>query len=237
LSSERVERLDGLRPARRARARWGLLGAAVVATLLGAVAVLPVGRELAAAALHADTGHLRGQLLDLGPIGLMALVVAILAHAAVPYPGGVAAAAAGYVYGFGLAAPLLLASWVASALLAYWLARAAGRPVARRVIGTHRLAAAERLVEHGGATALIAVRLVPLIPFNAVCYAAGLTRAPLGRYAWTTLLGIAPLTLTVAYLGSRLQEPGATDWRLWLAGGAALTLLLAVRAAQRARRR
>ncbi|MDQ3768757.1 MAG: hypothetical protein M3370_04650 [Actinomycetota bacterium] len=47
----------------------------------------------------------------------------------------------------------------------------------------------------------------------------------------TTLLGLTPFTLTVAYLGSRLQDPAATDWRLWLAGGIALALLLGVRAA------
>ena len=189
------------------------------------------------AALDADTDAVRRQLLELDALGPILLTMAILAHAAVPYPGGIATAAAGYVYGFTASAPFLVVGWLASALLAYWLARLAGRPLAQRVIGPDRLAAGERLVERGGATALIAVRLVPLVPFNAVCYAAGLSRVPLGRYARTTLLGLTPFTLTVAYLGSRLQDPAATDWRLWLAGGIALALLLGVRAVVYLRRR
>lgn len=208
-----------------------MLAAGLLVLVLIAVAALPGARNMVGAALDADASAVRRQLLALGALGPVLLSLAILAHAAVPYPGGVATAAAGYVYGFAVSAPVLLASWLASALLAYWLARLAGRPLAQRVIGADRLAAGERLVERGGATALIAVRLVPLVPFNAVCYAAGLSRVPLGRYAWTTLLGLAPFTLTVAYLGSRLQAPAGTDWRLWLAGGIALALLLGVRAA------
>jgi uncharacterized membrane protein YdjX (TVP38/TMEM64 family) len=233
LSLHGIERPEG----RRARIRRGLIAGGLLAVLLTAVVLLPAGRELAAAALDADADAVRAQLLDLGALGLLVLAAAVLAHAVVPYPGSVAAAAGGYVYGFLLAAPVLLASWVASALLAYWLAREAGRPLARRIVGTDRLAAAERLVERGGSTTLIAVRLVPLIPFNAVCYAAGLARAPIGRYAWTTALGILPFTLTTAYLGSRLQDPEATDWRLWLVGAAALGLLLAGRAAAHLHRR
>jgi uncharacterized membrane protein YdjX (TVP38/TMEM64 family) len=226
--------LERQRPSRRRRA---LLAAGLLAFLLVAVAVLPAARTMVGAALEADADAVRRQLLDLGALGPVLLSMAILAHAVVPYPGGIATASAGYVYGFTASAPVLVASWVASALLAYWLARLAGRPLTQRVIGTDRLAAAERLVERGGATALIAVRLVPLIPFNAVCYAAGLARAPLRRYAWTTLVGLTPFTLTVAYLGSRLQDPSVTDWRLWLAGGTALGLLLGVRAAMYLRER
>ncbi len=214
---------------RSSQRRRVLLAVGLLALLLVAVA-LPAARNTVGAALDADADAVRRQLLGLGALGPILLSMAILAHAVVPYPGGIATAAAGYVYGFAASAPVLLASWLASALLAYWLARLAGRPLAQRVIPTDRLAAGERLVERGGATALIAVRLVPLVPFNAVCYAAGLSRVPLGRYAWTTLLGLTPFTLTVAYLGSRLQDPAATDWRLWLAGGVALALLLGVRA-------
>jgi uncharacterized membrane protein YdjX (TVP38/TMEM64 family) len=71
-------------------------------------------------------------------------------------------------------------------------------------------------MEKGGAATLLALRLIPLIPFNAICYAAGITRVPLGRYAWTSIVGIIPLTVLVAYLGSRLESPDLSDWRVWL---------------------
>jgi uncharacterized membrane protein YdjX (TVP38/TMEM64 family) len=36
------------------------------------------------------------------------------------------------------------------------------------------------------------------------------------RFAWTTVVGILPLTVFVAYLGSRLRSPDFTDPRIWL---------------------
>jgi uncharacterized membrane protein YdjX (TVP38/TMEM64 family) len=134
----------------------------------------------------------------------------------VPFPTELLTGAAGFVYGFWAAVPMLLVVWLASALLAYWLAERFGRPLASRLIGTDRLARAEGLMDRGGAPTLLSLRLIPFIPFNAVCYAAGITRVPIGRYSWTTLAGILPLTCLVAYLGSRLESPDFTDWRIWL---------------------
>lgn len=157
------------------------------------------------------------------------LLALVLAHAVIPYPAELTTAAAGYLYGFGPGWALMMLSWFLTALLAYELAQGVGRRATRRLLGPRRLAAAERFVDRGGASGLILARFVPLIPFNAVCYAAGITRIPRSRYAWTTVVGIAPFTIVVTYLGSRLQTVSPTDWRLWLAAGVLVTALLATR--------
>ena len=54
-----------------------------------------------------------------------------------------------------------------------------------------------RMPMNSSSCALIAARFVPLIPFNAVCYAAGITHVPRPRYAWTTAIGIAPSSLAI----------------------------------------
>ena len=100
----------------------------------------------------------------------------------------------------------MMVSWFLAALLAYELARGPGRQVTRRVDrrasgSPPRSASSTR----GGATGLIAARFLPLIPFNATCYAAGITGVARPRYAWTTLVGIAPFCAVVTFLGSRLQ--------------------------------
>jgi uncharacterized membrane protein YdjX (TVP38/TMEM64 family) len=143
----------------------------------------------------------------------------------IPYPAELTTAAAGYVYGFALGFGLMMVSWFLTALLAYELARGPGRRLTRRVIGASRLAATERFVERRGPTGLIAARFVPLIPFNAVCYVSGITGVARPRYAWTTIIGIAPFCLVVTYLGSRLQSVSVTDWRLWALTFALLGLL------------
>jgi uncharacterized membrane protein YdjX (TVP38/TMEM64 family) len=190
------------------------VGTVVLVVVLAAAT--PTGRHIVDATLNGDSRELRRQLLDLGVIGVLVLIAVILSHAIVPFPSELVTGAAGFVYGFWVALPMLLVFWLASALLAYWLAERFGRPLARRLIGAERLARAEALVERGGAGALLSMRVIPLIPFNAICYAAGITRVPLWRFSWTTVVGILPLTVLVAYLGSRLQSPDFTDPRIWL---------------------
>ena len=190
---------------------------------VGAIAVVLVlafatstGRNIVDAIVNGNSRELRRQLLDLGVGGVFVLLTVCLSHAIVPFPTELVSAAAGFVYGFWLALPLLLVCWLASALLAYWLAERFGRPLARRLVGARRLERAEELMEIGGAATLLSLRLIPLIPYNALCYAAGITRVPLVRYAWTTVVGIIPLTVLVAYLGSRLKSPNFEDWRVWV---------------------
>ena len=206
----------------------------VLAGTLALLAALALGfwlvgplRGVATAAFDGDGALVRSRTEALGAAGALVLLALVLAHAAIPYPAELTTAAAGYVYGFGLGATLMMVSWFLTALLAYELAREVGRPVARRLIGEGRLAKAQAWVDRGGATGLIAARFVPLIPFNTVCYAAGITGVPRPRYAWTTAIGIAPFCVVVTYLGSRLQTMGLTDWRLWLLVGVLVALLLA----------
>ena len=132
-------------------------------------------RNIATAAFDGDGALVRSRTQALGAAGALVLLALVLAHAVIPYPAELTTAAAGYVYGFGLGFALMMVSWFLTALLAYELARGPGRPVTRRVIGERRLEVAERWVDRGGATGLIAARFVPLIPFNAACYAAGIS--------------------------------------------------------------
>jgi uncharacterized membrane protein YdjX (TVP38/TMEM64 family) len=184
-------------------------------------------RDVATAAFDGDGGLVRSRTQALGAAGALVLLALVLAHAVIPYPAELTTAAAGYVYGFGPGFALMMVSWFLTALLAYELAREVGRPVTRKLIGQKRLEKAERFVDRSGPTGLIAARFVPLIPFNAVCYAAGITGVPRARYAWTTAVGIAPFCLVVTYLGSRLQTMSITDWRLWLVVAALLAMLYA----------
>jgi uncharacterized membrane protein YdjX (TVP38/TMEM64 family) len=209
------------------RSAWPLLAAtaALLGALLLAFVLVDSLRDVASAALDGDGALVRSRTQALGAAGALVLLALVLAHAVIPYPAEITTAAAGYVYGFGLGFGLMMLSWFLTALLAYELARGPGRRVTRRVIGARRLATAERIVERGGATGLIAARFLPLIPFNATCYAAGITGVARPRYAWTTLIGIAPFCAVVTYLGSRLQTLSLSDWRIWALVVALLALL------------
>jgi len=219
----------------RRGAFFTLLGLAALGAL---VLMVPPLRDAVGNALSGDTGQLRQGLLDLGPAGALVLVALMLVHAVVPFPAELVNAAAGFVYGFWIAFPLVLLGWLLSALATYAIGRTAARPALQRFVGEERLEEGARLVERGGITALLAARLVPIVPYSAVGYVAGAARVPLWRFAWTTLVGSAPLCAAVVYLGHRLDSLSLTDPGVLVAVGAFVLLLVGGRAlTQRVRRR
>jgi uncharacterized membrane protein YdjX (TVP38/TMEM64 family) len=183
-------------------------------------------RGILGAALHGDDGDVRAHLDNLGAWAALVLVALTLLHVLVPFPAELANAAAGYAVGVAFGIPLMLGAWLLSALACYVIAEAAGRPLAARVAGRHRLERLERIVDRGGVRALLILRVIPLVPFNALCVAAGLARVPLWRYAATTVVGTIPLTTVCVVFGARLQTPSFSDPVLWLALGGFSALVL-----------
>ncbi|HKC31211.1 MAG TPA: VTT domain-containing protein, partial [Burkholderiales bacterium] len=70
--------------------------------------------------------------------------------------------------------------------------------------------------------ALLLVRLVPLISFNLVNYAAGLLGVGWWTFLWTTALGILPLTVAMVLLGGQILAAPLWAWAL----GALVLLVL-----------
>ena len=199
------------------RERLQLLATVAVAVALTGVlfAIDPI-RDAVAAAFSGDLGTMRSELDSLGAAAALVLIGIALVHAVVPFPAEFPTAAAGFVFGFAIAFPLMVLAWTVSCLAAYLLARGVGPPVLDRLVGRERMQAADRLIARGGWPMLIAGRLIPIVPYNVVSYAAGATRVPIGRFTWTTAVGVMPLTALTALLGARLQEPRFDDPVLWL---------------------
>jgi uncharacterized membrane protein YdjX (TVP38/TMEM64 family) len=197
----------------------------LAAATLIVLAVHPL-REAVGYALHGDVHALRAQLRGLGAWGAVVVVALILAHSVLFFPAEVVNATAGLVYGFAVALPLVVVAWAVSGMIAYWLGVVAGRPLALRLMGPARVAAAERFVAQGGVPALLLGRLIPFVPYSLVGYVAGAARVPFGRFVWTGLVGILPITAAATYLGHALDNPSASDPLLWVALG--VLALLAV---------
>lgn len=101
--------------------------------------------------------------------------------------------------------------------------------IARYLIGGHRrsewlqrarerhptIAEAEQALVDGGWKTLAGIRLIPAIPFKISSYLFGWTRFPLREFAFGTLIGTIPYSITNAYLGSlagSLSALGATPF-------------------------
>jgi uncharacterized membrane protein YdjX (TVP38/TMEM64 family) len=176
-----------------------------VALLAGLVFAVPALHEAAAAAIHGDTEEVRRQIASLGVVGPLLIVVLALVHAVVFYPAEIVDAAAGLVYGFLPALALMMFAWLLSGLLCFTIGRSVARPLLDRWLGTDRFERIEARIERGGARALIAVRLIPILPFSLVSYAAGAARVPPWRFIWTTAVGYLPITAISVYFGTRLD--------------------------------
>jgi uncharacterized membrane protein YdjX (TVP38/TMEM64 family) len=185
-------------------------------------------------ALQGDTESLREEIRGLDFGGVLIVLALAVAHAVIWYPAEILDAAAGYVYGFWAAMPLIMLGWMLNAIVAYWLGRHAARPVLYRFVSEQRFERLERIAEAGGVMLLLGMRLVPIVPFSLFSIVAGTAHVPVPRFLWTTAVGYLPITALFVYLGSRLEELSPTDPVLWIGALVMIGLLLLTRRLRRA---
>jgi uncharacterized membrane protein YdjX (TVP38/TMEM64 family) len=188
------------------------------------------------------------------PLGLTALIsgdpaaplVFLVVHIAGSLffvPRTLLAVGAGLVFGMWWGVVWAALGSVAGAVAGFLTARYIRRGFTERA-DPARMAALLARAERGGWRGVALLRLVPIIPHSLTNYALGLTRLPVGAYAFGSLLGQLPLTIAYADLGAAGAGAflGAADWRhdvLWpsLVGLTALSLSLLIPVVARRRLR
>jgi uncharacterized membrane protein YdjX (TVP38/TMEM64 family) len=203
--------------------------ALVLATVLAGVGIIlavPWLRHAVDLCLHGNFAGLRIYVKGLGAGGLALLVGLMLMHAIVYYPTELVNATVGFVYGWSLGLGVALGGWLLSALLSYALGRLLAGPLLHSLLGD-RYGAFERAVRRGGTRLLLGYRLLPIVPFSFMGYAAGAADTSLWTFSWTSVIGYLPLTAAVVYLGSQAQSLSLTDPLVWVAVVLLLVLLVA----------
>jgi uncharacterized membrane protein YdjX (TVP38/TMEM64 family) len=201
-----------------------LAGIALLAALVLAV---PDLRDAFEAAIRGDSAEVRAEIDGLGVAGPLLILALAVIHSFVFYPAEIVDAAAGFVYGFFPGLALVMLGWLLSAFLCYSIGRSVARPLLDRWLGPGRFERTEAMIERGGVTLLLAIRLIPIVPFSLVCYAAGAARVPPWRFAWTTAVGYLPITALAVYFGTRLEGLDLTDPLVVGSAAALIALLLA----------
>jgi uncharacterized membrane protein YdjX (TVP38/TMEM64 family) len=109
------------------------------------------------------------------------------------------------------------------AFLAFGLSRLLGRETIQKWVG-NRLSVLDDKAEKHGFRTIFTLRLIPLIPFDALNYGAGLSKIRFRDYAPATTLGMIPGAFAYNYLGHSLHHIFSPTF--YMAVGMVLLLLL-----------
>jgi uncharacterized membrane protein YdjX (TVP38/TMEM64 family) len=162
------------------------------------------------------------------PAAPLAFIALHIAASLVFVPRTLLAIVAGLLFGVGWGIVWGVLGSVAGAVAGFLLARYLGSGF----IGFQRASRVTPLlerIERGGWRAVALLRLIPIIPHSLANFGLGLTRLPLGAYAFGSFVGQLPLTIAYAELGAageRLLIGGAGWIQPTLIGLAVLSLSL-----------
>lgn len=183
--------------------KWQRVAAAAALAVLAVVAVV-VARRLDVPALR-DTIAGAGVWAPLAFVGLQVLLTVP------PFPRSLFTLAAGLLFGSGTGSVLAVVATTLAAVAAFGLVRVTGGGIVQRYAHRPPMVWTRRRLDRSGLLAVVSLRLIPVLPFPVINYAAGLSGVGFLPFAAGTLLGILPGTIALVVLGDAVtgQVPTA----------------------------
>jgi uncharacterized membrane protein YdjX (TVP38/TMEM64 family) len=150
----------------------------------------------------ADVLGFKNYLLSFGPLAaVVSALLMIFQSIVAPLPAFVITFANGLLFGWVVGAVLSWSSAMLGAILCFYVAKFLGRPVVEKIITKKALAWWDQFFDKYGRHAVFIARLLPIVSFDLVSYAAGVTSISFWQFFWATGLGQLPATLLYSYLG------------------------------------
>lgn len=151
---------------------------------------------------NADVEGFRDYLLSFGPLAaVISGLLMVFQSVAAPLPAFVITFANGLLFGWFFGAILSWISAMFGAIICFYLAKFLGRPVVEKMVTKKALNWWDQFFAKYGKHSVFIARLVPIVSFDLVSYAAGVTSISFWQFFWATGLGQLPATLLYSYLG------------------------------------
>ena len=217
--------------AKRTR-RVGLAVAVLVALMTVTVVVwaFALGAQMPLPGFELSVEAVEAEILSWGIWGIAFSVLLMILHSFVPFPAEIVAIANGMLYGPLWGTVITWSGAMLGAFFAFGLARWLGRPFVLTMVPERHHRAIDRLAVGTGGGILLVSRFLPVISFNLINYAAGLTAISWWTFGWATGIGILPLTFLMVVAGDGMWSGDAALWTWLLATvGAGGLLWLVVR--------
>ncbi|HET9110816.1 MAG TPA: VTT domain-containing protein [Ktedonobacterales bacterium] len=223
-----------------ARSRWGRFTIIALAVVLVTLGVALWAWYVGWTTLWGDTRAIFASPSAfrqwVGQFGAWAPAIYLLMVAAQvvisPIPGNIFPPVGAAAFGPGAALALLMGGMLLGSTVVFLLARHWGRPLATRLVGQATLDRYADVAVANGGFWLFLVFLLPLLPDDAVCVVAGLSRLSFRRFLALSFIGRMPGAALSVFASSQLLA--APIWA-WLTVGVALLVTAALAIHYRAR--
>ena len=176
------------------------------------------------------------QLRAWGPWAALGSIVLMLVHSFLPFPSEIIALANGMVFGPFWGSVVTWVGAMLGAISTFGLVRLLGRPFIDRMLSQSQLQRLSDWSSRQGGIALLIGRLIPVVAFNLLNYAAAMTHISWWTYIWATGLGILPLTILLNVFGASILTLTTSNWIWILLGFFAVTVWLLARRHSKANR-
>ncbi len=128
-------------------------------------------------------------------------------------PGQVISLANGYLFGVAWGILYNLIGTMLGSALIVILTRRWGRPLVTRLVSNHQeFARLDSLVARQGRFFFFLIFLLPSMPKDLACYAAGLTELPVGQMLILIALGRLPGLIVASWVGANAVRFGPVEW-------------------------
>lgn len=149
---------------------------------------------------------LKREVLSWGPLGPIAYILLFAIGPSFLVPGAVMTIAGGLAFGALWGAVWSMVGANLGALIAFGAGRFLGKSFVEGLFGERFRHLLDRLVRNGFFVILY-LRLVPVIPYNALNMLAGASPITFQDYFWASAIGMIPGTVLFALLGDALWHP------------------------------
>lgn len=154
-----------------------------------------------------DVSRLRDYILSFGAWApVVSTLLMVLQALVAPLPAFLITFANGLAFGAFWGGLLSVFGASVAAAVSFVLARALGRVPVEALVGGTSLERADNWFARYGAYAVLVGRLVPVLSFDVISFAAGLTRMGFPGFMLATIVGMAPATFVYAYLGDHAPQ-------------------------------
>lgn len=144
---------------------------------------------------------------DKGPLSIILyLLIYVIKPFLIVIPSNVIAIGGGVLFGPIRSFLLTMIGFWISGTIAFYIARFLGKDFVESIIGD-KLMKLDNNMEKKGFKILFLLRLPPILPYDPLSYACGLTKIKYKDFIFASLLGVVPETLCYSIIGRQAHNP------------------------------